>query len=82
MLMYILDDISIMDVNQMCCTTTDKSGLYCDYDSDGILNANDLDDDNDGIMDAVENPSCFYTAAEVTGNASTFATTVKVTYFN
>ncbi|MBK8723299.1 MAG: DUF4347 domain-containing protein [Saprospiraceae bacterium] len=73
-----IDDISIMDVNQTCCTTTDKSGLYCDYDSDGILNANDLDDDNDGIMDAVENPSCFYTAAEVTGNATSYATTVKL----
>jgi hypothetical protein len=71
-----LDDISIMDVNPMCCTTSDKTGMYCDMDGDGVLNANDLDDDNDGITDALESPSCFYTAAEVTGNASTYATTV------
>ncbi len=34
---------------------------YCaDTDQDGIGNTDDIDDDNDGILDAVESPSCFY----------------------
>ncbi len=37
-----------------------------DIDGDGILDLNDLDDDNDGILDAVESPSCFYTKSEAT----------------
>ncbi|MCX6228524.1 MAG: hypothetical protein NTV75_05020, partial [Bacteroidia bacterium] len=35
-----------------------------DYDGDGIINSIDLDDDNDGILDAVESPDCYYTANE------------------
>jgi len=35
-----------------------------DTDGDGIIDLNDIDDDNDGIVDAVESPACFYTAAE------------------
>ena len=35
-----------------------------DSDGDSFLNFTDLDDDNDGILDAVESPSCFYTLAE------------------
>ncbi len=35
-----------------------------DTDGDGIVDLNDIDDDNDGIVDAVESPACFYTAAE------------------
>ncbi|MBK7468395.1 MAG: DUF4347 domain-containing protein [Saprospiraceae bacterium] len=35
-----------------------------DFDGDGIPDYTDLDDDNDGILDAVESPSCFMTAAE------------------
>ncbi|WP_369822724.1 beta strand repeat-containing protein, partial [Spirosoma sp. 209] len=29
-----------------------------DYDGDGVLDSTDLDDDNDGILDTVEDPAC------------------------
>ena len=32
-----------------------------DTDGDGVSDNVDLDDDNDGILDAVESPDCFYT---------------------
>ena len=35
-----------------------------DTDGDGIKDVNDIDDDNDGVLDATESPSCFYTTAE------------------
>ena len=35
-----------------------------DTDSDGINDLLDIDDDNDGILDATESPSCFYLANE------------------
>jgi len=35
-----------------------------DFDSDGIINSLDLDDDNDGISDAVESPTCYYMTSE------------------
>ncbi|MFZ4107364.1 MAG: hypothetical protein ACOYK3_13320, partial [Flavobacterium sp.] len=35
-----------------------------DTDGDGVGDLVDIDDDNDGILDAVEAPSCYYTAAE------------------
>jgi hypothetical protein len=36
-----------------------------DADGDGIKNNEDIDDDNDGILDAVESPSCFLTGLEL-----------------
>jgi hypothetical protein len=39
--------------------------LCADTDNDNIPDLIDIDDDNDGILDAVESPSCFYTAAEI-----------------
>jgi CshA-type fibril repeat protein len=36
-----------------------------DTDSDGVADLVDIDDDNDGILDAVESPSCFYTSEEL-----------------
>ena len=36
-----------------------------DFDGDGIINSIDLDDDNDGVLDAVESPTCFNTANEL-----------------
>ncbi|KLT68779.1 DUF4347 domain-containing protein, partial [Flavobacterium sp. ABG] len=57
-----------------------------DSDSDGISNLVDIDDDNDGILDAVEAPSCYYTALEAltlskitTGLATTTVNSVVVT---
>ncbi|MBL0190629.1 MAG: DUF4347 domain-containing protein [Saprospiraceae bacterium] len=38
--------------------------LCSDFDNDGVPDFVDLDDDNDGILDAVESPTCFYTQAE------------------
>ena len=35
-----------------------------DTDGDGVPNWQDLDDDNDGILDAEESPTCFYTVFE------------------
>lgn len=34
-------------------------------DNDGQFDIEDIDDDNDGILDAVESPTCFYSRAEV-----------------
>ena len=42
-----------------------------DTDSDGIDDIVDIDDDNDGILDADESPNCFYTAVEVSGISAT-----------
>lgn len=41
-----------------------QTGPNDDFDGDGIINSIDIDDDNDGIPDAVESPSCFYLASE------------------
>ncbi|WP_461783613.1 beta strand repeat-containing protein, partial [Prosthecobacter sp.] len=35
-----------------------------DSEGDGVPDITDLDDDNDGILDAVEAPTCYYTASE------------------
>ncbi|MCX6293476.1 MAG: hypothetical protein NT127_04175, partial [Sphingobacteriales bacterium] len=36
-----------------------------DTDSDGVSDLIDIDDDNDGILDAVESPTCFYNSTEL-----------------
>ena len=48
-----------------------------DTDSDGVNDLLDIDDDNDGILDATESPSCYYLAGEV---AFTSATTSLTNY--
>ena len=48
-----------------------------DTDSDGVNDLLDIDDDNDGILDATESPSCYYLANEV---AFTNATTSLTNY--
>ncbi|MEI9945808.1 MAG: VCBS repeat-containing protein [Chitinophagaceae bacterium] len=35
-----------------------------DTDGDGITDVLDIDDDNDGVLDAVESPACFYNVSE------------------
>lgn len=43
---------------------------FCrDFDGDGLLDINDIDDDNDGTLDVVESPSCFYTKAALLSGA-------------
>lgn len=41
-----------------------QTGPNDDFDGDGIINSIDIDDDNDGVPDAVESPNCFYSASE------------------
>ncbi|PCH73700.1 MAG: hypothetical protein COB98_10430, partial [Flavobacteriaceae bacterium] len=36
-----------------------------DFDGDGVNDLVDIDDDNDGILDAVESPDCYYTKNEL-----------------
>ena len=33
-----------------------------DFDGDGVINSLDIDDDNDGILDIVESPTCYFSA--------------------
>ncbi|PCH72521.1 MAG: hypothetical protein COB98_11730, partial [Flavobacteriaceae bacterium] len=35
-----------------------------DFDNDGVGDLLDIDDDNDGILDHIESPNCFYTQSE------------------
>ena len=41
-----------------------------DSDGDGIPDVFDLDDDNDGILDAIESPTCYYSLKELASPAS------------
>ncbi len=49
---------------QVLCSPEGSVNASCDFDGDGVSNKDDIDDDNDGILDAVESPSCFYSLAE------------------
>jgi gliding motility-associated-like protein len=55
--------------------------LCADFDGDGILDLNDLDDDNDGVLDQVESPNCFLTREEISRpvNVSTELTMYQAT---
>ena len=39
-----------------------RAVVCLDSDTDGISNIDDIDDDNDGVVDAIESPSCFFSA--------------------
>ncbi|MEX0274267.1 MAG: DUF4347 domain-containing protein, partial [Flavobacteriaceae bacterium] len=43
----------------------DYFNLCADTDGDTVSDLVDIDDDNDGILDADEAPSCYYSAAEI-----------------
>ncbi len=51
---------SAVTVGNIICPCTDplKYADNCDFDGDGVLNMNDLDDDNDGIPDSDEESGC------------------------
>jgi gliding motility-associated-like protein len=53
---------------------TSKNYAIClDFDQDGVNDVVDIDDDNDGILDAIESPNCYYTRSEwLAGNRSGF----------
>ena len=71
-----------LETNDTFTATTSYSSTYVKYaisstlngcadtDGDGIGDLVDLDDDNDGILDAIEAPSCYYTQAEISGISS------------
>ncbi len=50
-----------------------------DTDTDGIPDVTDIDDDNDGILDDIESPSCFYTLLEL---AKPTAVSSELTLYN
>ncbi|WP_159478403.1 hypothetical protein [Chryseobacterium sp. 18068] len=52
--------LSVSSLNLLSAQT----GPNDDFDGDGVINSIDIDDDNDGVPDAVESPSCYYTANE------------------
>ncbi len=41
-------------INTPVCNDPNKYGDNCDFDGDGLINSEDLDDDNDGILDTDE----------------------------
>ncbi|OBW43133.1 hypothetical protein AB670_00478 [Chryseobacterium sp. MOF25P] len=41
-----------------------NTGPTDDFDGDGIINSVDIDDDNDGVPDATESPTCYYSQIE------------------
>ncbi|UAJ14026.1 tandem-95 repeat protein [Aquirufa lenticrescens] len=46
-----------------------------DFDNDGVSDIFDIDDDNDGILDAIESPNCYYPASFFSsGNRQTIVT--------
>jgi protocatechuate 3,4-dioxygenase beta subunit len=53
-----------------CNLAMAQTGPTDDFDGDGVINQLDLDDDHDGVPDAMEVPSCFFTSAEAAGIVS------------
>ncbi|MDY0932466.1 VCBS repeat-containing protein [Chryseobacterium sp. CFBP8996] len=53
-----------------------------DTDGDGVPDLTDLDDDNDGILDAYESPDCYYSASDATSNATVKVSTALVSTVN
>ena len=52
--------------------------LCADFDGDGVRDFTDIDDDNDGVLDAVESPNCFYQSNEFT-NGNRASTGILIT---
>jgi len=53
---YTLNYANATDAISSCpvCNDPDNYDDQCDFDGDGIVNGSDIDDDNDGILDSVE----------------------------
>jgi hypothetical protein len=57
----VTDNGIINYVNNYTLFALNKSYTVCaDTDGDGIKDVSDIDDDNDGVLDATESPFCFY----------------------
>ena len=46
--------LTVNVLNALECESPLKLGPECDFDEDGIINKDDLDDDNDGVLDTKE----------------------------
>jgi hypothetical protein len=76
------------------CSGSNIYGPLCDFDGDGILNKDDADDDNDGILDINEGGSCNNTTNNTniignftvkqlsSGDNGTYNTTLPGTTYN
>ncbi|MFN5422171.1 MAG: hypothetical protein ACK5AO_02790, partial [bacterium] len=73
-------DNAIINYNSKYSNAISNNLAYCaDTDNDGISNTDDIDDDNDGILDAVESPYCFYSSADwLQGNRSDILVTSQL----
>ena len=60
---------------------SDNLNLCADSDADGIGDLDDIDDDNDGVLDAMESPTCFATVDSIKiSNITSSMTTWNATY--
>uniref|UniRef100_UPI0025C29EED hypothetical protein n=1 Tax=Daejeonella sp. TaxID=2805397 RepID=UPI0025C29EED len=61
----VADNASVNYISTYSPYATSKNLATCvDTDGDGVKDILDIDDDNDGIVDAVESPACFFTAQD------------------
>jgi hypothetical protein len=61
----VADNGVINYINNYSLYALNNSFTVCaDTDGDGIKDVSDIDDDNDGVLDATESPFCFYSSGE------------------
>jgi hypothetical protein len=64
------DDKQVLNVNTCA---NQGPGPDQDFDCDGVINRLDIDDDNDGVLDHIESPNCFFSSVDWnTSNKSDF----------
>ncbi|KAI9550003.1 hypothetical protein GHT06_003268 [Daphnia sinensis] len=62
----VADNANVNYISTYTAYATSKALATCvDTDGDGVKDILDIDDDNDGILDAVESPTCFFTSDEL-----------------
>jgi hypothetical protein len=75
----VADNAIINYVSKHINAVSNNISFCADTDQDGITNTDDIDDDNDGILDAVESPNCFYSSADwIQGNRSGILVTTQL----
>ena len=55
--------------------------MCTDSDVDGVSDFFDIDDDNDGVFDAVESPTCFFTANEWNTAAKSYFANIRKPFY-